>query len=84
VVAAITAAKKYAEYKLGQFEEQAVTQQLALSRRRLNFETNQHHCDATIMTLLPNLAEEIYATLDTDRSDPLPSLFALLSYSCSH
>lgn len=70
VVAVITAAKKYAEYKLGQFEEQAVTQQLALARRKLNFETNQRNCDATIFTMLPNLADEIYATLDTDRSVP--------------
>ena len=70
VVAVITAAKKYAEYKLGQFEEQAVTQQLALARRKLNFETNQRNCDAAIFTMLPNLADEIYATLDTDRSVP--------------
>lgn len=66
-IAAAVAIKKFVEWKLAEMEEQAITQQLARTRRQLHFDNSQAICDDTIRAMLPSLQEELFRHVDTDR-----------------
>ncbi|KAK9531891.1 hypothetical protein VZT92_011283 [Zoarces viviparus] len=63
---------KYAQKKIGEFQEKEATEYIAQARRQFHFESNQRTCNMTVLSMLPPLKEAIVHHLNSE------SLTALL------
>ncbi|XP_054474459.1 peroxisomal biogenesis factor 3 [Anoplopoma fimbria] len=63
---------KYAQKKIGEFQEKEASEYISQARRQFHFESNQRTCNMTVLSMLPPLKEAIVNQLNSE------SLTALL------
>uniref|UniRef100_A0A8C2Z9L4 Peroxisomal biogenesis factor 3 n=1 Tax=Cyclopterus lumpus TaxID=8103 RepID=A0A8C2Z9L4_CYCLU len=72
VVGGVYVLGKYAQKKMGEFQENEATEYIAQARRQFHFESNQRTCNMTVLSMLPSLKEAVVNQLNSE------SLTALL------
>ncbi|XP_056283510.1 peroxisomal biogenesis factor 3 [Pseudoliparis swirei] len=72
VVGGVYVLGKYAQKKMGEFQENEATEYIAQARRQFHFESNQRTCNMTVLSMLPPLKEAVVNQLNSE------SLTALL------